>query len=279
MSSSEQNEQDWAQACAEGHTLVLIIEQALLSTEQRNALADHEGDRWPLMWQPEVAHLCNEGPLLLDMSGQPFEQLAAIHSRLDANLIGWVSSQLPAQKLANHLGDALACLDANDTSLLIRSYSSPALPLLHQQSDQPWHHWMFGPVETWWSRTERGWQRFAGLGQSEIPEYHPIRLNAALMRDLQHDAQAEQLLQQVAKIAPESFASDCHGERLQQVQRLLTVARDRRLDNSDDQTFFVLYSLITDTQLNERPDWPDILRRLSQGQVTLEQVLAAQVGA
>jgi hypothetical protein len=278
MSNFAHGAQDWTQARAEGHTLALIIEQAPLTAEQRNALAEHEGNRWSLMWQPEVIHLCNEGPLLLDMTDRPFEHLAVIRNWLDANLIGWLSSPLPAHQLASHLGDALACLDANDALLLLRSYGAPALPPLHEQRKQPWHHWLFGPVDAWWSRTEQGWQRFAGLAQREIPEYHPIRLDAALMRGLQHDAQAEQLLQQVGKVAPESFASDCHGERLQQVQRLLAVARDQKLVQPDDQAFFVLYSLMAGTSLHERPGWSDILRRVNQDQTTLEQALAAQEG-
>lgn len=278
MSGFEHGKQDWTRACTEGHTLAAIIEQATLTPEQRNALAEHECVHWPLMQQAEIAHLRNDGPLLLDMTGQPFESLVALHNRLDTSLIGWLNSQLPARQLASHLGDALACLDGNDALLLIRSYAPPALPLLHQQSDQPWHHWLFGPVEAWWSRTEQGWQRFTGLTRCENPEYHPIRLDEALMRSLQHDAQAERLLQQVGKAAPESFASDCHGERLQQVQQLLAVAREQKLGHPDDQAFFVLYSFMTGSPLHECPDWPNILRRVNEEQTTLECVLAAQEG-
>lgn len=278
MSELNHSEQDWTRAYAEGYTLVLIIEQALLDSDQRKALAEHEGKRWPLMSQPEVAHLCDIGPLLLDMSGRPFEDLVSLHDLLDVSLLGWLGSPVPAQHLANHLGDALACQDANGASLLIRSYTSPALPLLHQRSDQPWHRWLFGPVDTWWARTDPSWQRFAGLSQREIAEYHPIRLDEALMRDLQHDARAEQLLQQVGHIAPESFSSDCHGERLKHVQRLLEVAEEQKLEQPVDQAFFVLYSLIAKTSLHDRPDWPDILRRVHHEHATLERVLAAEEG-
>lgn len=193
-------------------------------------------------------------------------------------MIGWLSSQLAAQQLANHLGDALACLDAKETSLLIRSYAPPALPLLHQRSDQPWHPWLFGPIEAWWARTEQGWRRFAGLSHREIAEYHPIRLDEALMCSLQHDAQAERLLQQAQSVAPETFARDCHGERLRQVQRLLDVAKDQKLGQPADQAFFALCCLMTGTSLHQHPDWPDILRRVNQEPATLERVLTAEEG-
>ncbi len=278
MSELNHSEQDWTRACTEGRTLALIIEQALLDPDQHKALAEHEGKRWPLMSQPEVAHLCDIGPLLLDMSGRPFEHLVSLHNLLDISLLGWLCSPVPAQHLANHLGDALACQDANGASLLIRSYTSPALPLLHQRSDQPCHRWLFGPVEAWWARTGRNWQRLAGLALCEITKYHPILLDEALMRELQHDARAEQLLQEVGHISPESFSSDCHGERLKQIQRLLDVAEEQKLDQAHDQAFFVLYSLLSKAPLHDRPNWPDILRQVHHEHATLERVLAAEEG-
>ncbi|MCQ4289287.1 hypothetical protein NA647_17850 [Pseudomonas stutzeri] len=45
MSELNHSEQDWTRAYAEGYTLVLIIEQALLDSDQRKALAEHEGKR------------------------------------------------------------------------------------------------------------------------------------------------------------------------------------------------------------------------------------------
>lgn len=165
------------------------------------------------------------------MSGQPFDDLVALHSLIDVGLLGWLSSTVPAHQLADHLSDASACLVANEASLLLRSYAPPTLPLLHQRSDQPWHRWLFGPVEAWWARTEHGWQRFAGLEQREISEYHPIHLDEALMRHLQHDARAEQLLQQVGHIAPESFSSDCHGERLNRYSNCLMSPKRRNWSN------------------------------------------------
>lgn len=75
MSDFELGEPDWARACPEGRTLALIIEQALLDSDQRNGLAEVEANYWPLMSQPEVAYLRDIGPLLLDMTGRSFENL------------------------------------------------------------------------------------------------------------------------------------------------------------------------------------------------------------
>lgn len=155
MSDLQQGQQDWVNATAKGLSLTAIVEQALLSAPQRNALGELEGARWPLMYQAELAQLRNDGPLLLDMTGQPFERLVAIHELFGSNLAGWLSSTLPANRLATHLGDALVCQDANDAVLLIRSYSAEVLPLLHQQVGQPWHQWLFGPLDTWWVKAKK----------------------------------------------------------------------------------------------------------------------------
>ncbi|WJV26524.1 MULTISPECIES: DUF4123 domain-containing protein [Pseudomonas] len=279
MSDLQQGQQDWVNAAAKGFSLAAIVEQALLNAQQRDALVELEGARWPLMYQPELAQLRNDGPLLLDMTGQAFEQLVAIHELFGSNLAGWLSSTLPANRLATHLGDALVCQDANDAVLLIRSYSAEVLPLLHQQNYQPWHQWLFGPLDTWWVKAEKDWQRFAGPAHSEVPEYHPIRLDEPMMHSLQHDAHAEQLLVQTENVAPEAFASDCHGERLQQVQDLLQIARAQGLDQQEDQSTFVLHSLITRSPLHQRPEWAEVLRQVIDDQDSLENALAAQEGA
>ncbi|OLF54200.1 DUF4123 domain-containing protein [Pseudomonas chlororaphis] len=279
MSDLTHSEQDWIDAGARDLHMAVIVEQALLAPEQRTALLELEGTRWPLMYQAELAELRQDGPLLLDMSGQPFERLMAIGERLGASLAGWLSSTLPANRLATHLGDALVCQDANGAVLLIRSYSAEVVPLLHQQTEQPWQRWLFGPLDAWWVNDAGTWQRFAGPAHSEVPDYQPIRLDEPMMHSLQHDAQAEQLLAQTENIAPEAFASDCHGERLQQVQALLETARTQGLEQPEDQSFFVLYSLIARSPLHQRADWSEILSQVSDERATLENALAAQEGA
>ncbi|MCB2253910.1 DUF4123 domain-containing protein [Pseudomonas chlororaphis] len=276
MSEVRQGEQDWTQARTKGLRLMAIIEQAPLSMEQRQALANLQGARWPLMYQAELAQLRSDGPLLLDLSEQPFEQLLAIDELFASNLAGWLSTTLPADRLATHLGDALVCQDANDAVLLIRSYSAEVLPLLYQQSAQPWQRWLFGPLGTWWVKGEKHWQRLTGPALGDVPEYHPIRLDEPMMHSLQHDAQAEQLLAQTEHVAPQAFASDCHGERLQQIQDLLGTARAQGLQHPEDQSTFVLHSLITGDPLHQRPYWPELLRQVGDEQDTLENALATQ---
>lgn len=47
MSDLQQGQQDWVNAAAKGFNLTVIVEQALLNAQQRNALVELEGARWP----------------------------------------------------------------------------------------------------------------------------------------------------------------------------------------------------------------------------------------
>jgi hypothetical protein len=269
------SEADWETAIQAGLTLGLILEQGLLSHEQKLASEGNSQPAYPLMYQAEVNHLRDIGPLLLDMSGQPFTQLMAIQDALGSeNLCGWLSSSMSAQALAHHLGDALACLDINDSILMIRSYSPEVLPLLHAQTEEPWHQWLFGPVHNWWVINQQGWQHLAGIGVSdEVNEYHPIKLNQAMVNALQHDSLAVQLVEQVAQLAPEVFPSDCYGERLQHVTDLLKAARECEL-NTEDQSTFVLHSLLERRPLHQQRDWHRQINQVRTQGVSLENVLA-----
>ncbi|AZC50665.1 hypothetical protein HUS81_00105 [Pseudomonas chlororaphis] len=55
MSDLQQGQQDWVNAVAKGLSLTAIVEQALLSASQRNALVELEGTRWPLTTSKEGA--------------------------------------------------------------------------------------------------------------------------------------------------------------------------------------------------------------------------------
>ena len=257
---------DWLQAEAQGHSLVAIIEPSLLTTEQADVLAATGLPRWPLLYQPAVAPLYLHGPVLLDLSGQPFERLQALAQRLpEAALHGWLGSPLSAQQLAWHLGDAQACEDSNGKPLLLRSHSARVLPLLYARSDADWHAWLFGPVGVWWCPGPQGWQAHAGAGLSEVPPYRPIRLDEPLLQALGQDSQALALLAHLQQQRPEVFRSDCHGERLAQIETLLADARKHGLQQPADLACYVAGSLLAGTPLSQDLNWWRLRNQLKAG--------------
>lgn len=276
MSELDVSRNDWEQALAAGHSLAMVVELGLLSADARQAiLAGHR--IWPLLHQADMVHLRNEGPAMIELSGQPFSALQEQYERLAPTARhGWLSSPLGMRQLQQHLGDALACSDIDGDTLLIRSYARNVLPVLHARQEQPWHRWLFGPIEHWWLPSAQGWQRFEGLAQGSVPTYQSLELDQALVEALGVDLHAQALVAELQQHAPQVFLSDCHGERLSQIGQALAQARSAGLSQQSDQGFHALYSLMRGQSLSQHPDWPLMLQRVEHEGLGLANVLAEQ---
>ncbi len=267
---------DWEAAIAAGHTVAIVVELGLLSPELRLALFT-EHSVFPLLQQPEVAHLSAEGPALIELSGQPFAKYTQLDERLAKGARqGWLSSQLDIRELQNHLGDALVCRNIDGETLLIRSYAHNVLPTLNARQEQPWHTWLFGPIVYWWLPTSQGWQRVEGLARSDLPPYHPIELDQPLVDALGVDPHAQALVAELQGNAPEVFNSECHGERLNQASQALAQARKAGLSRPSDQYFYALYSLLGGKAIDQNPHWPAMLQRIERDGHALADVQLEQ---
>lgn len=265
---------DWDAALAADQTLVMVVELGLLSSECRLGLFT-EHAVWPLLLQLGVTHLSNDGPALIELSGQPFTTHIQLREQLTRSAQhGWLSSRLGILELQKHLGDALACRNIDGDTLLIRSYAHNVLPILHARQEQPWHTWLFGPIVQWWLPTSQGWQPVQGLAQSEVPPYHPIELDQPLVDALRLDPHAQALVAELQANAPEVFVSECHGERLNQAGQALSQAREAGLTRQPDQYFYALYSLLGGKAISQNPNWPTMLHRVEQNGEALAQVQA-----
>ena len=272
MTEQDVARNDWEAALAAEQTLVMVVELGLLSDESRLRLFT-EHTVWPLLLQPGVTHLGNEGPALIELNGQPYANYIQLHEQLTRSARhGWLSSRLDIIELQKHLGDALACRNIDGETLLIRSYAHNVLPILHARHEQPWHTWLFGPIVQWWLPTSQGWQPLQGLAQSEVPPYHPIELDQPLVDALGIDPHAQALVTELQANAPEIFVSECQGERLNQAGQALSQAREAGLTRQSDQYFYALYSLLGGKPINQNPNWPEILQRVEQGGQPLAQI-------
>lgn len=274
MNDLDVSRSDWELSLAAGHSLAMVVELGLLSADARQALlAEHR--IWPLLHQADMEHLRYEGPALVELSGQPFSALQEQYERLAPSARhGWMSSRLGMRQLQQHLGDALACRDIDGDTLLIRSYAHNVLPALHARREQPWHAWLFGPIEQWWLPSAQGWQRFEGLAQDSVPAYQPIELDQALVETLGVDLHAQAMVEELQQHAPQVFLSECHGERLDQVSQALVHAREAGLSQQSDQSFYALYSLMSGQPLSQHPDWPLMVQRVEHEGLALANVLA-----
>ncbi len=244
----------------------VIVEQPGLTDQQRDYWLHSSLSRQPLMHQQAFAPLRDEGPWLV-MLGEDFvPDLEQLRQDLGPNTLqAWLSSHLSLADLSQHLGEALVAQGVDGQSLLLRSYAPTVLPILHARTDCAWHAWLLGPVNNWWLVDGQNTiQRYQGHGSHTLPEYSPVTLDMALTEALSLDQQALALLDELQRTAPQAFSSDCHGDRLAQVEQALAMARKARLPDAGDQTLFATLHLLEGRPPSQSPHWPTVMRLVTE---------------
>jgi len=231
--------------------------------------------RRPLMHQAAFAHLCAEGPWLIALGTDADNALAHMRTeRPSLTVQALISSPAGLDTLAQHLGDALVAQEPSGQTLLLRSYAPHVLPVLIEQTQAPWHAWLFSPIQEWIAVDSTGCERrFTGAGLAEPPPYVPIILDEPLLAQLASDQHPLALLTELQRSTPEVFSSACHGDRLAQVQAALDAARRSGLTHPDDHGLFAVLTLMERRAPNQSPDWPDVLHLVLEQDYALGHAL------
>lgn len=226
------------------------------------------------MRQKALAHLANEGPWLVTIEGDVSSTITALQTELGQPAVqGWLSSYLPDTELAQHLSNALLAQTPDGRTVLLRSYSPRVMPALHARTDYAWHSYLFGPINSWWITDGMDVQQYTGGNLTTLPDYQTITLDAVLLETLGGDQQALALLEELEKAAAHIFTSDCHGERLSQVEQALAKGRASGLKHSDDQRLFATLALLEGRALDQSDNWQDILTLVNEQPIDLGQAL------
>src|SRR5690606_31204533 len=73
--------------------------------------------------------------------------------------------------------------------------------------------------------------------------------------------------------APQVFDSDCHGDRLRQVEQALAAARKTELTHPDDHSLFAILYLLEGHPPDHAPDWPIVMQMVSDQNIDFEHAL------
>lgn len=251
-----------------------IIEQpAAYPTEQR-VWMQTEFPSLPLMQQENLQHLSHTGPWLVALDETAFSRMNTSESAFEQVTVkGWLSSYLPIEPLSQHLSDALVAQGPDGQHLLLRSYAPSVLPVLHARRDCQWHAALFGPINNWWLLNGAEVQQYEGGGLTALPTYQPITLDPELLVALAMDRQALALLEELQRSAPQVFDSDCHGDRLRQVEQALATARKTELTHPDDHSLFATLYLLEGHPPDRAADWPMVMQMVLDQNVDLEYAL------
>lgn len=231
--------------------------------------------RLSLMQCPTLAHLAQEGPWLIATERDLQETVAELEEQLGPQAVmGWLSSNLSHAILAKHLGRALVAQTTEGRRVLLRSYAPQVIPVLHARTDCQWRDYLFGPINNWWVRRGSEVKEYPGRGLSAVPEhFKPIVLDDDLLARLGSDQQALALLEELEKVAPQIFEMSCHGERLKQVERALSLGRHSGLSHAEDQLLFATLTLLEGRTPDHYDYWFEVLRMVEEESITLGHAL------
>lgn len=261
----------------------VIVEQCAPSPSSDAFWASNALPRLSLMRCRALSHLAKEGPWLVAVEGDVLPVVSELRERLgEQTVMGWLSSHLSHDSLAEHLSRALVAQNAQGRTVLLRSYSPQVMPVLHARTDCPWRDYLFGPINDWWINNGTDVQQYPGEGLAAVPDdFQPITLDDDLLATLGSDQQALALLEELEKAAPQVFKSACHGERLSQVDQALSLGRNSGLDHPEDQLLFATLTLLAGQPPDRHEYWPEVLQMVREQSMTLghalEQVLEQPV--
>lgn len=265
----------WSEANSSGQTLIAVLELGSMSASNRQEFVASGANKMPLMRQAELHALQGHGPWLVEMTHQAYVKLGELHTAYEADVLqGWVRSYLPFMAVAEHLSDALLTEDDRSTTYLLRSYTPDVLPILHERTDTVWHSWLFSPVIDWWiPDKQQQWRRLPGLAHRKVAEYQPIRLDEALKEALGVDVLALDLTAELELEAPYVFETDCHKERLTQVQDALAAAKRAGLQKQEDCVVYASMQVIDKRAPAHLPQWKQILNLVQNNEMPLAQAI------
>mgnify|MGYP003575366189 FL=1 len=147
---------------------------------------------------------------------------------------------------------------------LLRWHATHATEALFTQRDA-WSRAFFGPLISWWAlmpdpQIDR-WRHYPGGALAAAPDVPQLQADEPLWTALiRMDPEPYQVLSNLERLDPPLFDIDCPGQRLGQVEQLLSQARERGLVRSQDRQDFVLLRLRGGPALERDPRWHAALR-------------------
>ncbi|WP_421549562.1 DUF4123 domain-containing protein [Pseudomonas sp. QD4] len=264
------------------HRLTAIVEMARLEAAARQHVIERYAG-WPLLPQPEFAHLRDVGPWLFAASSESCLQgQYDFHCDLtectsDA-ICGWLISALPPPDLAEHLSQATVAQGPDGAAYLLRFHTELAFPVLHARRDLPGIADWLAPIRSWWVVSphpeRKAWRHFAGYDKPSLRGVSTIELDASCWKALAGDPLSYRLAGQLLEpLTRSGMHENCHGTRLGLVRELLAQAHHLGLSRQSDKIDYVTLMALQGKSLQGSPIWNEALQEARDQGRPLAQAL------
>lgn len=226
----------------------IIAELGFIKPNERAAALDQvNGKMWPLVNDDLQSHLVSEGPWLIQIDQDQFEQID-ISSLADASH-AWIAAYSKGGQLSRQLAPAMCCLSPANEVRLLRFYCPEIIRILKNQTEAPWFDEFFSTLVSWHRGTENG--DFQVIFDSPLTaksgssENWILAADENLWSELVGNLEIDVLLNCLSKETPEVFEGLNGAAKRQRVKGCLTKADELGVMSADDRKIYVYLEMAT----------------------------------
>jgi len=254
----------------------IIAELGLIKPPERAAALDQvTGKMWPLVNDDLQSHLVSEGPWLIQIDLDQFEQID-ISPLADASH-AWIAGYSEGAQLSRQLAPAMCCLSPANEVRLLRFYCPEIIKILKDQTDHSWFDEFFSTLVSWYWRSENG--DFQIIFDSPLTtksgssDKWILAADENLWSELIGNPEVDSLINSLTKDVPEVFEGLNGAAKRQRVKSCLAKADEIGVVSADDRKIYVYLEMATGGDLASSDEIAMLAKRAVSDQKPLIELV------
>jgi len=218
---------------------------------------------------PQLNELQEYGPWLLEIDNK---SALLRYLEMFPATVGVIIARRHLSSMAIQLSKGCVVVRGDNRASLMRFYAPHVISILALSAQSDWHPFLFRDIEQWWVPGKERWEKiFIPASTASNAGDHIVRLNEETWQQIADKPDIGSLLAQWQKMPASQHFPPC-GQR-DMVVKALNKAREAGIASSLEQKLYALYYLNGGKQVLESENMQVSLQQVSQGKVSLMQVL------
>ncbi|MFL4558315.1 DUF4123 domain-containing protein [Yersinia kristensenii] len=255
---------------SEEYRIFLLVEGGAQSPEEfQTFYAAHSSDLYSLFLHPQLTDARNYGPWLFAVNDR--EKLPKYMADTPGIAGVIISSRYP-DSLAAQLSYGCTMIRPDNTTALIRFYTRHVISLLAQCDEQEWHTFLFQDIVQWWAPSEEAWRQIIIKPSTvENAKDRTLSLDEKIWQKIADKPAISTVLTQWQKMPASQHFPPCAQRDM--VIKALDKAQIAGMADGVDSKLYALYYLNGGKKVLESEEMQVSLRNVSEGKVSLVQIL------
>ncbi|WP_235896339.1 DUF4123 domain-containing protein [Yersinia rochesterensis] len=231
--------------------------------------AAYSSDLYSLFLHPQLTDARNYGPWLFAVDDR--EKLPKYMADTPG-IAGVIISSCYPGSLAAQLSYGCTMIRPDNTTALIRFYTRHVISLLAQCDEQEWHTFLFQDIVQWWAPSEEAWRQITiKPSKVENARNRTLKLDEEIWQQIADKPAISTVLTQWQKMPSSQHFPPCAQRDM--VIKALDKAQIAGMADGVDSKLYALYYLNGGKKVLESEEMQISLRNVSEGKVSLVQIL------